>query len=377
MEFTELKIRMMQQGAVFTPIARSKMCQGNFGRIYFPDYPTTRGVILKIDETMYVNVPVRNDDTPFCVDFADNRFLLKVKEAILPLNVRVMKEPAYALSGKCLRDNKTPVRELVMTHADRLRISPIFGCSHHCQFCTCNNQKYKEIPIDDLDQAVQIALEDMNCTPKHALISGGTPQTEEQSYVYMNDVYKYFPNKYPNLKFDVMLSPRVKHIKQSKEEGYEDFLVYLKKECGITSMSVNLELYNEDKRKKYIFEKWKIGKKDYVGFIKKAVSIFGGENIRSSLVVGLESKEDTLNGVKTLIDCGCVPVLSAFVPAADAARKKKPEVGFLVELVHEASEIAKQNNTVLGPVLYRTCTHNSLTEEEGRVQIPEDIYRGL
>lgn len=377
MEYTELKIRMMQQGAVFTPCARSKMCQGSFGRIYFSDYPTTSGVILEIEKKIYVNVPVKTEDTPFCIDFADDRFVLEVSDVILRLRVEVMKEPDYALTRKCLKDNITPVRELVMTHGDRLRISPIFGCSHHCLFCTCNNQKYKKIPIDALDQAVQIALEDKNNKPLHVLISGGTPQMNEKSYAYMNQVYLFFPNKYKNLKFDVMLSPRVKHIGQPKEKGYEDFLFYLKEDCKIATMSINLELFNEEKRKKYIYEKWKIGKEDYFWFIKKAVDIFGSKNIRSSLVVGLETKEDTLNGVKALIDCGCVPVLSAFVPAADVARKKKPDPGFLLDVVHEASKIARQNDTMLGPALYRVCTHNSLTDEEGSVQIPDEIYRAL
>ena len=70
-------------------------------------------------------------------------------------------------------------------------------------------------------------------------------------------------------------------------------------------MSINLELYNETMRKEFIPDKWEISKDNYLLFIKKAVGIFGQGKIRSSLIVGLEKKEDTLNGVKELADCGC------------------------------------------------------------------------
>ena len=115
----------------------------------------------------------------------------------------------------------------------------------------------------------------------------------------------------------------------------------------------------------------------YFKFIKKAVRIFGGKNIRSSLVVGLESEKDTLEGVRALADCGCVPVLSAFVPAAETGNMKKPEPKFLLDVVHKASKIAEQKEMKLGPVLYRACTHNSLTEEEGSISIPDEIYREI
>lgn len=137
-------------------------------------------------------------------------------------------------------------------------------------------------------------------------------------------------------------------------------------------MSINLELYNENLRKKYIPEKYAIGKEHYLLFIQKAVAVFGGK-IRSSLVVGLEDKEDTLAGVRDLAACGCIPVLSAFVPAQGTfmERYPKPEAGFLLEIVHEAAEIARCNHTILGP-LCRPCTHNSLTEENGSVEIPDN-----
>lgn len=368
MEYTELKIRLMQQGAVFTKDARSRMCKSKFGHITFLDYATTGGVVVRLNEDVYANVPAVFEQTPFCIDLVENKFVLKYQGEILPVSVHIIPAPQYALNNTLL-GGMTPVRELVMTHADRMRISPIHGCAYHCQFCTCNNQRYMEIPIAQLDQAVQIALEDPYNTPRHILISGGTPQAERGSYEYLNEVYRFFPKKYAEFEFDLMLSPRGRYSGQADETEYIDFLKYLHDDCGIATMSVNLELYNESMRKEFVPDKWEIGRDHYLRFIKSAVSVFGQGKIRSSLIVGLEKKEDTLSGVKELAACGCIPVLSAFVPAPGTfmERYPKPEVDFLLDVVHEAALTARAEGTVLGP-LCRPCTHNSITEEAGGIK---------
>ena len=370
MEYTELKIRLMQQGAVFTRDARNNMHKGRFGHIVFEDYATTGGIVVVLDDEIYANVSVRFENTPFYIDFMDAKFILKMDGTILPVSVKIMSAPEYALNNFRLDDNNIPIRDLVMTHADRLRISPIHGCSYGCQFCTCNIQKYFPIPIETLDQAVEVALKDLYNSPRHILISGGTPKAEESTYEYLNNVYEYFPRKYPDYEFDVMLSPRGKHAGDADEKEYEDFLKYLRYDCGIATLSVNLELYNEEKRREHIPDKYKIGKEKYCKFIQKAVAVFGEGKVRSSLIVGLEGKKDTLKGVRELCSWGCIPVLSAFVPGSGTSMERypRPEVDFLVEIVNEAESIARENKMVLGP-LCKPCTHNSLTMETGTISL--------
>lgn len=369
MELTELKICMMQLGAVFTPAARSKMCKGKCGHISFSDYATTGGVVIEIVNCFYVNVPVVYSNTPFSVDIYEDVLVIRYKSHILPFSIRIIPAPAYALDNICLEDG-TPVREMVMTHADRMRISPIHGCSFHCQFCTCNVQKYLEISIDKLNLAVKIALNDINNKPRHVLISGGTLRENSETYKYINEVYKFFPNEYDKYEFDVMLSPRGFHCQTSDEKEYSDFIQYLHDECKISTLSVNLELYNEIYRKQFIPEKYEIGKENYFRFIKKAVSVFGHGKIRSSIIAGIETEEDTLLGVEAICEIGCIPVLSAFVPANGTFMERylKPEVGVLYEIVQKSAEITKRYGTSLGPVC-RPCTHNSLTSEHGYINL--------
>lgn len=368
MTYTELKIRLIQQGAAFSDAARANMCRSKIGQISFYDYATTGGVVMELDGRVYANVPVRFQKSDFRVDHRDGRFLLLLREEALPVSVRIIPAPKYALDVLRL-DNGTPVRELVMTHADRVRISPIHGCSFHCNYCTCNTSGYREIPCEDLDAAFQIALSDPYNKPRHVLVSGGTPKESEESYTWLNQIYHFFPNAYPTLEFDVMLSPRTLVPGQGTAEGYDAFLRYLYEECGVQTMSINLELFDEAQRKRFVPEKAAIGMENYERFIKKAVQIFGEGRIRSSLIVGLESAEDTLKGVQVLTDWGCLPVLSAFVPAlgTDGATFPAPSVTFLLDLVERANQVVQRAGSQLGP-LCRPCTHNSITWENGEIR---------
>lgn len=367
MTYTELKIRLMQQGAIFTLAARSAMCKDRFGSISFSDYATTSGIVTVLDKRVYVNIPVKIQGTPFLIDRSDTEFSLSYQGKLLPVSVRIIPPPAYALNAIRLNDN-TPVRELVMTHADRTRISPVYGCSYHCSFCTCNMPSYHEGSCEQLDKALQIALADPYNTPDHILISGGTPRETLESYRWINEIYCYFPKNYPQFDFDVMLSPRGMLPGQSSDQEYDEFLHFLHDECGVKTLSVNLELYNDTLRDRYIPEKHTIGKENYYRFIRQAVTIFGAGSIRSSLVVGIESGEDTLMGVRSLVGCGCLPVLSAFIPAlgTDAVGLPAPSVDLLLDVVTQASQIAADANMQLGP-LCRPCTHNSLTIEAGEI----------
>lgn len=369
MDYTELKIRLMQLGAVFTEGAKDHMCKNRFGHITFHDYATTGGIIVEINGLIYVNVPERYEETPFCIDYLEQRFILTMAGNIVDAAIRIMPVPQYALDNVRL-DNGVPVRELVMTHAHRLRISPIHGCSYHCQFCTCNGQRYEKISCEVLDQAVQAALKDPNILPEHVLISGGTPEAGEETYQYLNEIYRYFPKHFPSYEFDLMLSPRGLHVGDNSDQAYKDFLNYLYYECSIQTLSVNLELFNDQLRRKYIPEKWQVGIDNYLLFIKNAVDVFGRGRIRSSLIVGLEQIEDTLRGIEEICERGCIPVLSAFIPdsGTDMASYERPSVEFLSESVERASGVAEKYGTVLGP-LCRPCTHNSLTMEEGSIVI--------
>lgn len=110
MDYTELKLRLMQQGAVFTAAAREKMCRSRFGLITFSDYATTGGVVAVLDERVYVNIPVKFQGTLFKVDKFGDKLILKYDNETIKIPFHIIPVPKYALDVERLSDD-TPVRE--------------------------------------------------------------------------------------------------------------------------------------------------------------------------------------------------------------------------------------------------------------------------
>jgi hypothetical protein len=355
----------MYHGIYVTREAKSQMKKDRFGQFYFSDFVTTGGIILQLDD-MYANAPVKSGKTPFRLVYDETEKMLLARDGInFSHKIKVFPTPRFALEVQLL-DGRIPIRDLVMVHGDRARISPIHGCYFNCHFCSTSRRDYKKIDLTLLDRAFQEASNDSYASFSHALISGGTPRENEADYDYMDQVYSHFPHKYTNIPWDVMLAPRAKKPNVHNRQEYQEYLKFLK-ESGISTLSVNLELFNTDKSKTYMEGKHLIGQENYIIFIEEAVRVLGNGKVRSSLIVGLENKEDTISGVKTLCEIGCIPVLSPFVPDArtNLAQYDKPTPENLLDILIEAEAITKIYDTELGPHC-QPCKHNCINIEDSQ-----------
>lgn len=71
-----------------------------------------------------------------------------------------------------------PITDFAITHTDRVRISPIQGCSFVCTFCDLPyDKRYEKMPIEGLIDSIRRALEDQVLKAHHVLISGGVLTT--------------------------------------------------------------------------------------------------------------------------------------------------------------------------------------------------------
>tara|TARA_B100000315_G_scaffold112693_1_gene103303 strand:- start:1851 stop:2984 length:1134 start_codon:yes stop_codon:yes gene_type:complete len=86
------------------------------------------------------------------------------------------------------------------------------------------------------------------------------------------------------------------------------------KDAGLTSLSFNLEIWDDELRKKIIPGKEKIPKKYYLDILEYAGNIFGGLNVSSWLIGGLEPIESTLKGAEEIAKRGVLPFVTAFRP---------------------------------------------------------------
>lgn len=353
-----LKFQILTRGVIPSDRALEALPVYRRGSVVVRDYPTTSGLILTLSQEILVNARLRfTTPDAFPLDHDGEGFVLIDGERRLPITVH--SPPLYALENRRLSTGKS-VRAVANTHADRIRLTPIHGCAFHCQFCNYPSIAYRRNTLEELVEGVHMALADRIMPHPHALISGGTPNPIEAEFLHLNTVCEALPARFPNLDWDMMLAPRGLHPGRHSARVYRNYLQHLKG-WGFKAVSINLELYDEEARRKFIPEKETIGRADYLIFLEQAVETFGIGNVRSILLIGLEAKDETMKGVEALARRGVLVELSAFTadPGAFLARHAEPTAETLRASYLDAVEITTRHGMSLEPFCI-ACSHNIL-----------------
>lgn len=345
----QLKLAILSRGITIDAAAAAALAVPG-SPLSSEDYATTRGIPMHLGGSVYVNAPYLERfarGSPYVLTAVEHRFSVLRPGGSAAQPVSVFRLPDYYT-----RYNKVGrlYRDIVNTHTDRARINPILGCAMHCAFCDAPSRPYRRHAISEMVEAVTVAAADRLKPATHVLISGGTPTRRDEAY--MNEVYRTLTAASP-LPVDVMLSPR-------------DDLEYPFRlaEWGVNDLFVNVEGTNESSNAIHMPQKHKIGLEHYFAFITQAVKAFGTGRVMSLILVGIESLEDTVAGVRRLAQIACIPVLSSFRPAIHTTLvdHEPPTQTFLAEALERCSAAAGEYGIALGPKC-TPCNHNTLTPE--------------
>jgi len=349
----QLKFGLLASGIAIAPAAQDYIDRENGGRAMTPaDYASTSGIILSLENGVWVNAPIERYNPNFVGGDAfvldlDPGGRLRVQGEGLESAARFWLPPAY--HGKSNAAGE-PFNSYAHTHGDRVRIAPIEGCAMACHFCNLPYEfRYRRKSVAGLVESVAVAASDPVQPAHHVLISGGTPRAED--FEYVQEVYEAVATGFPQLHVDVMMVPA---------DGLLD--VAWLDQIGIAEISINLEIFNRDIARRIMRRKADQGVDRYLDFLEEAAEVMGPGRVRSMLMVGLEPIEDTLAGVEAIAARGCVPVLSPFRPdpATPMAAAPVPDRQRFEEAYLRGKEIAHAHDVALGPNCV-PCTHNTLT----------------
>ena len=348
-----LKFILMAEGAAVTPAAERRLNDIVDGGHWSPDdYASTRGLILRLEDDVWVNVPVERYNANFVpgttmtVDlgadgfFVHGRGLESRAEYWPPARFHFDK----ASSGR-------PRWNYVVTHGDRARLSPTIGCAMVCDFCNIPfDDTYAGVkPLDPMLESLEVALADDRQPGHHILISGGTPGPKHVSG--LQAVYESVLTTFTGVDVDIMMVPLPGLFDLPRLNA-----------LGLNELSINLEVYDEDISAKVMRHKHRQGREYYLDFLETAAAELGGHRVRSMLMVGIEPLESTLAGTRAILERGCVPVLSPFKPdpATPLAEARPPSADDTLEVYLRARDLAVEIGGDLGPTC-PPCTHNTLT----------------
>lgn len=314
------------------------------------EYPTTGGLTLQLESEVYVNAPFDDffaEDSPVVLDVTpDGRLTLlhplgEVRvERLLPL-------PGYL---EAVDSRGRPVIDVAMSHADRVRLSPLVGCAYDCAFCDLPAYPYALRDEEQLLEALRVAQADERLPVNHVLISGGSPR--KAHYDRFERVCRAVV-EHAGMPVDLMMSPMVRNL---------DFLDRLVA-AGIHDFSINLEVYADAPALQVLPIKYKVTRRVFEEFIERAVNLLGRDgHVRSLIIPGLESLDETLAGVEWLASLGCTPVLSPFRPGRGTPLASAPpaQAGEMHRLLRDARAVVEAHGLSLGPSCV-PCQHNTLT----------------
>ncbi len=348
-----LKFRLLSEGIAISADARIRLDELRGERDLTPaDYASTTGLILRLEDDVWVNAPF-GDFNPEFVHSPQSQLRLDESGAFrvecdeMSSRAWVWLPPRY--HGRRLSCG-LPANDFVFTHGDRVRLAPIGGCALGCRFCGISYEDdYRLKPVGAMIEALRLALSDPLQPARHVLISGGTPVPSDVPY--LRAVYERVLEAFPEVDVDIMMGP---------VEGLFD--LGRLKELGLNELSVNIELVNHEISRELMPQKHRWGMDRYLALISQAAEVLGPGKVRSMLLVGLEPAEDTLAGVRAVLDAGGTPVLSPFRPdGATPLRGVAPlSAQDLLTIYTEAADMARQVGTQLGPTC-PPCTHNTLT----------------
>jgi hypothetical protein len=349
----QLKMSTFSRGIAVDSTAAERLSDGGTVPLSLHEYATTGGVTFVADGDVFVNAPFdewycTKPEAVLTVDPRGDDFVVLFRGDVVP--VRTILLPGYLgirdASGRAVTD-------VAMSHGDRLRLSPVLGCSLDCAFCDMAAMPYVKRPSEQLISAIEVAHSDVRLPVHHVLISGGTPNRRD--FGYYDEVCGAVVAS-AGMPVDVMMVPR-------SETGWIDRLVDL----GAHGFTINLEIYGDAAASSITRLKHRIGLGPLARNIERAVELTGGQGrVRSLIVAGLEPLESTLAGVKFVAELGCDPVLSPFRPA-DGTRLagiRPPSTDYQERLYLESLEIANRNGVKLGPRCI-PCQHNTLTFPDG------------
>jgi lipoate synthase len=347
-ELGKLKFKLFHEGIKTSDEELSKLKAEGYRVPSIIRTGASFGLEAVIDNLLPVNIPISNSSSIILSnDFKD---LIENNEPIC--SIAILKDPISVSSESGV------INEIAKICFDRLGITLYSGCDFKerdigCKFCGINySNNFTSKKLLDSQTAFKLVSEALsipNNGIRHILLSGGVIPLNDYGGNLFAETASLIKSHYPYLSIYVMLPPPPNNYTLQK-------LI----DAGIDEIALNIEIIDENIRKKFISGKNAIGIKRYLEALEYLSINLPKFGSRSILMGGIEPINSTLKGIELLCKIGVMPIISHFRPV-----KKTNLTSFLktendiYSLWEGSSEIAEKYNMVIGPTCI-PCQSNSI-----------------
>lgn len=287
-------------------------------------------------------------DSPYllCKDDRDNLCIKDIRDNNMIMIECPSVAPFWYNKKTYYRDHERLIGDFVLLEGDFTAIASItegciyFNCGKQCAFCAIG----KDIDLDEdilvrksmLMSALPVVAEDLSVLNFH-LTGGNTFADDRGALDYLE--YVEAIKKYRN---DACIAVEIPPPKLAVQEE-----VFLKlKNVGVDSITINIEFWNDDIRKELMPIKGNISKDEYVSAYRTALRYFGKNKVTCGFIVGVESLEDTKEGIKFLASEGVITEVYPFKPNTGSSMEKHKltDVNDIIEISLFANNEMKIND---------------------------------
>ena len=284
-----------------------------------------------------------------------------------------------------LSDGKHSYSEIAYLSTDRLRIHLTNRCcfkpDSSCHFCNIAiNENPNPITDADIREVVHSYIQDKKAaeaegdgkavTLRHFLIGGQSLDGGDSRLVAAARALQQ-ENAFYNMPVYAMTLPL-------SNDTISELI-----DCGVYEFAYNIEIFNEDCRRRYMPGKSRCSVDRYIERLKatRDLLLYKGVRardfaVRSMIIVGLEPYQDMIDGISRLIENRIEPLLSVFrpLPGTELADMNAPSVRQVYDLFCRVSRMlyraskSKTDFKRLGPRC--VCCQNNT------VSLPWDIQKG-
>lgn len=312
-----------------------------------PNYEMFFALDLIIEDTICINAPYMvafSELSPFEIDFINKAYMLKYyNKVIARVSIRTVD-----INANRTTQSGIPYYEICYMGIDRLRIHARSGCYFKdkqigCHFCGIEGES--AFSIIDIKEVLETYKNTSEI--RHFLVGGGSfnPSDDFQKIIQIVGCIRETFNH----NIYLMSIPPV-----------DTDILFKLKEAGVTEVAFNLEIYDRARAKKIMPGKGNIPFERYDTAFQTAVKIWGKSgNVRSALIVGLEPKESTIQGIEYLCSIGVSPILTLFKPDENMEDYLAPNSDEVLYIWETAENICRQYHVPLGPSCHY-CEDNVL-----------------
>lgn len=341
-----IKISLMTLGVKITQEAKSWLIRKGGMR---PG--NNNAVDLKL-RNIIINAPL---DIKF-IEFTPFEIQLEYGKLFLYYYEKKMDEIAiYPLDPLSFKTTSrgVPYTTVAYLSTDRLRVHMTNECIYKssnksCQFCNITPCK-DPISIKDIREVVEDYIYNSDGAT-HFLVGGqsmGQEAGRKRIIEMVSAIRKHTKEKH----IYVMSLP------------YDEETVKSLVDAGMNELSCNIEIFDDTLAKKYMPGKGQIPRETYFRVLSYARTLLPNKgDVRSMLILGLESEESFVNGVKKLFELGIQPIISIFRPLPNTPLENliAPPLMYVYDMYYKLEILGSSQKLHLGPSCVH-CQNNTLS----------------